>query len=104
MGNETKLIDCETTGFGDEGCGYVGVTCLPNPAPPVDGSLRVCPLHGILPQEGDVCLFGGTDDTNGRVEVFHGSEWGSVCDRNFGIEEARVICNQLGLNSSGKLA
>ena len=41
-------------------------------------------------------LVDGPDDKSGRVEIYHEGDWGTVCDRDFGGEEAQVICKSLG--------
>lgn len=46
--------------------------------------------------EGDIRLIGGSSSSEGTVLVFHDNKWGSICDHNWDIRDAHVVCRQLG--------
>ena len=50
---------------------------------------------------GDVRLIDGSNALEGRVEVCINNAWGTVCDKSFSENEAKVICNQLGHKVNG---
>ena len=44
-----------------------------------------------------VRLVGGQTSRDGRVELRVGTEWQSVCDTTFGVDEAEAVCRHSGL-------
>ena len=59
------------------------------------------PLHFIIESVRiDVRLRGGVNRSHGNVEIGLGGDWGTVCDYNWDINDAHVVCRMLGYTSA----
>ena len=53
--------------------------------------------------DGALRLVGGQSNAEGTVEVCVSGIWGSVCNESWSVNDAAVVCQQLGFQGTSKL-
>ncbi|XP_032869704.1 deleted in malignant brain tumors 1 protein-like, partial [Amblyraja radiata] len=94
-GSEAALRECKSRTWGDYGVPHsndAGVICEGRP-----GDCQADPSESVK-----LRLVNGGSPCAGRVEVHYKGNWGTVYDRGWDLQDAAVVCRELGCGAAVK--
>ncbi|KAL5015278.1 hypothetical protein ScPMuIL_009548 [Solemya velum] len=115
-GDEEKLEDCQHNPWGDHDCTHeddAAVSCdslmMTTAAPTANdsttkaGNTATEGTSTLSPEYHKVRLVDGLTCADGRVEIYHNGQWGTICSGLRSIAVARTVCKMLGLRGGTSL-
>ncbi|XP_051874631.1 deleted in malignant brain tumors 1 protein-like [Pristis pectinata] len=97
--DDSLLWQCPSSPWGQHNCNHgedVAVICSESHPSKnrIEGNRKETIIYSV-PEISELRLVAGFDNCSGRVEVFFGGTWGTLCDDSWDSQDAAVVCKQL---------